>query len=477
MSKDIQRALNIQLGLASDDETPELGGDVEAVAETAAVAEGAVEVADATDEVVEADQTVDELSEAHENLEEVSEALEEAAANGGISQESARFAHLAIKAACGRFYSPAIASALPSVESFTGSSSRQRNTTIALESVGTMLRSFWDAIVRQIKKLWATVKNWYLKVLDAAPRLKKKAESLAKRSSDITGSAEEKTVNLGVMNQLHLNGKAPDITGTKKLIGELSKAAENILGSKTSGTYDGIFDDYEDLLDKVTNLDDGKFKSIKTVAEFYALDVNKSVDKSIGMKAETVVAGAQSSIGKSGVVDGGAKRFGDDLDVTGSQELFGGRQVIYMEPKKSVIDTGTLVRHIRSTGMRFVDFKQKGKDIDGSGDFKTLSSADIRSICDEIADICDHVVTYKKSWEARDKQFNKMDSAAKKAVANVEKDKEANSVRVKVVKDVAMGMSAAYQLGIRFETQFINYLLAVGRSLIVWVERSIAQYK
>lgn len=481
MSNSIQRALNIQLGLASDDETPELGGDVEAVAETAAVAEGAVEVADATDEVVEADQTVDELSEAHENLEEVSEALEEAAANGGISQESARFAHLAIKAACGRFYSPAIASALPSVESFTGSSSRQRNTTIALESVGTMLRSFWDAIVRQIKKLWATVKNWYLKVLDAAPRLKKKAESLAKRAGDLTGAAAEKNIDIGVLRQLHVNGRAPDGSAAKAMLKDLGDTAADVLGGTTSGKYDNLFDDFEKHLEDVSDIDDEKLKGYSKLGGNDGIYGSKA---SNNLQAITLASlRFTNEIGKvkfngSGTVEEATKRYGEDVKVSGTPELFGGRQIVAKSSTlKETSDRFTLMRVLRDSGIVFGDFKAKPKDVESSGSFKTLSTGDIRAICDEISDICDNVMTYKKAWEARDKQFNKMDSSARKAIANVEKDKDAAPIKARLVKDIAGGLAGAFQLATRSETALINYLLAVSRSLITWVERSIAQYK
>lgn len=474
-AKDIERALNRQLGLEDGDDTPELNVEPE-VGE--GVDGGAVEVADATDEVVEADQTAEELSEAHEALDEVSEALEEDAANGGISKESARYAHLAIKAACGRFYSPAIAQAIPSVESFGGSSSRLRNTQIALESIGSMLKSFWDAIVRQIKKLWATVKNWYLKVLDAAPRMKKKAEALAKKSADITGAADEKSFDLGQMHQLHINGKAPDAAKMTSIMKDLSKLADNALGGKTSGQYDGIFDEYEAILGKVSDVQDNALKGFPNLAAVYAAATLKGAASSLNSKATAVSSNAKSSFSGATKIDGGEARYGKDITAVGSNELPGGRQIVALESKLTPADDNfTLVRYSRGTGLRFGDFKQKGKDIDGTGTFKTLSSAEIRSICDEISDVCEHIMTYKKAWEARDKQFNKMDSEAKKAIANVEKDKDAAPMKTRLVKDVAMGMSAVYQMGIRFETQLINYLLAVGRSTIVWVERSIAQYK
>lgn len=484
MSKDIQRALNIQLGLASDDETLELGGDVEAVAETAAVAEGAVEVADATDEVVEADQTVDELSEAHENLEEVSEALEEAAANGGISQESARFAHLAIKAACGRFYSPAIASALPSVESFTGSSSRQRNTTIALESVGTMLRSFWDAIVRQIKKLWATVKNWYLKVLDAAPRLKKKAESLAKAAGDITGAPGEKNIDIGVLRQLHLNGRAPDAAAFITSLGIISKQAEVSLGAKLSGSYEKLFEDFETCVDEVTGVDGAAFGATgaptalagtgglysSTTAAF--ADIKKHVD---ALNAQVTAATTAMSTGGTAVT---GPRLPANTTMKHSAEMPGGKAVfVSVSTLTPAADDYTVARVARSMGSKIGDFLEKPKDVDSSGNFKTLTSAQIQTICDAISDMCDEIIAYKKSWESRSKHFAKIETSGKKAVANMEKDKDAKPLQVRATKDILMGSSSLLQNSVRFESQLINYIMAVSRSAIVWVERSLSQYK
>lgn len=492
MSKDIQRALNIQLGLASDDETPELGGDVEAVAETAAVAEGAVEVADATDEVVEADQTVDELSEAHENLEEVSEALEEAAANGGISQESARFAHLAIKAACGRFYSPAIASALPSVESFTGSSSRQRNTTIALESVGTMLRSFWDAIVRQIKKLWATVKNWYQKVLGAAAGIKKKADSLSEAASKLSGTPAEKTFDIGVLRTLHISGKAPTPEQAMSVITGMAKIADDLLGSKTSGEYENIAENFEDMVDAISDAPEAKFTAANQTLYGLYSDVDHGTAKLLaGLTTFSSHASRTiQAVGVGNVVANTNDRFGAAAEVTisGTNELFGGRAIVIRTLAKGMFNGGnnaptnagdrmTIARTGRYAAPAIEEYHAKPKEVDGTGTFKTLSPAQMRTICDEISDAMDHVRTYEKAWQMRDKQSKKIETVGKKAMANVEKDKDAKPLKIRAVKDVAQGMASFYQSGLRFESAFINGLMQDSRALMTWVERSIAQYK
>ena len=460
-----------------DDEgvdTPVDNGEVAVEEEVSApIVEATEETAEVEAEDIGAEQAMD----SHETLEEVEDAVIAAEADGGLDRQSAVFAHLAMKAAMGKAdYDYFVRSSkIPSVESYSGgSTSRQRYTTITKEGIGTALRGFWEAIVRQIKKMWAAVKNWYLKVLDAAPRMKARAEALAKKAGDITGSASEKSFDMGGLNQLHISGKAPAPSDAVKVMKTLAKGAEECLGNKTSGSYDKVFENYERLLEKVKDLKNKDVKGSENLSDWY-----ENVDKkSAKDKSEELAKGYETGfdISKSNVDGSAEKRFGKDVSVKVSDELFGGRQVAMFKSKIDD-DKFTIVKFARTSGPRFVDAKEKARDIDSSGNFKTLSSSDIRSLMDELADICDHIVTYKKAWENRDKQFSKMDSAAKKAVDEADKDKDAHRIKVRLVKDVALGMSAAYQLGIRFENQLIQYLLAVGRTTITWVERSLSQYK
>ena len=466
-----------------DEDTPDTPVDNGEVAVEEEVSAPIVEATEETAEVEAEDIGAEQAMDSTEVLEEVEDAVVAAEADGGLDRQSAVFAHLAMKAAMGKAdYDHFVrTSKIPSVESYNGgSSSRQRYTTITKEGIGSALRGFWEAIVRQIKKMWAAVKNWYLKVLDAAPRMKARAEALAKKASDITGSATEKSFDMGGLNQLHIKGKAPAPNEASAAMKQLNKWSDTLLGNETSGQYEKIFDNYDDFLTSVSDLDDQKLKDEKigSVTDYY----NKT-KKAAGKDVATVtdVFHALCNKAKQGVsagsnaVDGGAKRFGSDVDVVASEEIFGGKQVAVFSPK--VTPQFTMVRFARNVGLRFIDAKEKGRDIDSSGNFKTLSGSDIRALMDELSDICDHIVTYKKAWEQRDKQFNKMDTAAKRAIANVEKDKDASSIKSRIVKDVALGLSAAYQLSIRFENQFIQYLLAVGRASITWVERSLSQYK
>ena len=460
-----------------DDEgvdTPVDNGEVAVEEEVSApIVEATEETAEVEAEDIGAEQAMD----SHETLEEVEDAVIAAEADGGLDRQSAVFAHLAMKAAMGKAdYDYFVRSSkIPSVESYSGgSTSRQRYTTITKEGIGTALRGFWEAIVRQIKKMWAAVKNWYLKVLDAAPRMKARAEALAKKAGDITGSASEKSFDMGGLNQLHISGKAPAPSDAIKVMKTLAKGAEECLGNKTSGSYDKVFENNERLLEKVKDLKNKDVKGSENLSDWYE-NVDKKGAKD---KSEELAKGYETGfdISKSNVDGSAEKRFGKDVSVKVSDELFGGRQVAMFKSKIDD-DKFTIVKFARTSGPRFVDAKEKPRDIDSSGNFKTLSSSDIRSLMDELADICDHIITYKKAWDNRDKQFSKMDNAAKKAVDEADKDKDAHRIKVRLVKDVALGMSATYQLGIRFENQLIQYLLAVGRTTITWVERSLSQYK
>lgn len=479
-----------------DDDTPDTPVDNGEVAVEEEVSAPIVEATEETAEVEAEDIGAEQAMDSTETLEEVEDAVVAAEADGGLDRQSAVFAHLAMKAAMGKAdYDYFVRSSkIPSVESYNGgSSSRQRYTAITREGLGTALRGFWEAIVRQIKKMWAAVKNWYLKVLDAAPRMKARAEALAKKSGDITGSASEKSFDMGGLNQLGLGGKAPDPSKAKEIMKVISEGADKLLGDKTSGNYEKLFDEYEKMLDQVENLNDDDFgagkayANVKDVATYYATQSSGSKAagaKNLVVEFNKLISEAKTSIkATGGIVEQASKRFGDDITVTGSVELFGSKQIACFEPNDGIVKSGskantlTMARFARNAGIRFIDFKEKPKDTDSSGSFKTLSSSDIRTLMDELSDICEHIITYKKSWEKRDKQFDKMDKSAKKAIANTEKDRDAVTVKVRIVKDVAIGMSAAYQLGIRFENQFIQYCLAVGRATITWVERSLAQYK
>jgi len=330
------------------------------------------------------------------------------------------------------------------------------------------LKSFWNAIVAKMKKLFAYVKNWIMKVFGAAPKLKARAEAIAKKTQNITGAAEEKTMDLSLMHQLHVDGKAPLPSVMLTILKAIGGVAENALGSKTSGNYSKVAEDYDTLLSEAENADYSAITET-TVQAFHKNHTKQVVTDAIASAKALVPSGSTASTDA---------RWGTDVEAHLGNEGFGGKAVVVqISTLAPANDNFTLARFARGTSVRIVDHAIKPKDIDNSGSFKTLSSSEIRSACDEVVDICDSIITYKKSWEAREKQFDKIDKSAKKAIASADKDKDEAGVKPRVIKDIALGASSMERIGVNYETQLVNYLLACARSILTWCERSLAQYK
>jgi hypothetical protein len=462
------RLLAAQLGFEDDDTVTT--GDEEILSAAAQPESDIADMAPDAAEMEEASSAAEALTDSSAELEEVAEALSASAKAGGISTESAVYARLAIRGIVGR-HSMALADAMvPSMESFGGSSSRQRATASMEGAIVEALKSFWNAIVAKMKKLFAYVKNWIMKVFGAAPKLKARAEALGKKAASVTGAAEEKSLDLNLMHQLHLKNKAPTPT---EMVGELKthgKLAEQVLGNRTSGSYEKVFEAYESDMATVDT-----FKPVKgeSLQQFHA-----KAQGTAGIVATTMGLMDGFTITGGTTPGDAAARFGADVTITMSDETLGGKAIVKSKSTSTqAAGDFTLARFARSCWIRITDHATKPRDIDNEGSFKTLSSSEMRSLCDEVADICDHVITYKKSWEARDKQFAKMDTAAKKAITTAEKDKDDESGKARIVKDYALGISTMQRVGLNFETQYITYLLAVSRSGLTWVERSLSQYK
>lgn len=462
------KILGMNLGLEDDDVTTT--GDEEALDGSETVEGEMLEVSDAAGEVQAEADTVEDLEETHDNLEEIADGLAEASENGGLSTESAKWARLAVKAALGRSNIAMVDLAVPSMESFGGASSSRRATLSMEAGIGEMLKSFWKAIVDKMKKVFAYVKNWYMKVFDAAPKLKKRAEAIAKKSADITGAPEEKEMELALGSQLRISNKAPDAGKAIAALKDLSERTDKDLGMTTSGSYDKVFKEFDDILANVV-----EYKAVgKKAANLKEVYENIKGKKIAGLISE--LKDARKNAKKGTPVKG--ERFGNDVIAQIDGPSFGDKGFVEAVADLKVdSEDFSIAKFARGTFVRITDYDVKIKELDNSQNFKTLSSSEIRTICDTIGDICDHVITYRKAWENRDKQWNLVEQAASRAIASAEKDSDAAPMKSRAIKDTALGCSSYMRMGVTYESTLVNYSLAVGRSLLTWCERSLSQYK
>lgn len=444
-SSNIRRALGRNLGLEDDTEAvvvdaveaPVVGEETPA-ADTAVVEQAAAEV-EQTNEVVE------ELEEAKEGLEAIALSLESISKNGGLDQNSAMFARHAIAGYTARF-GIQTSDVMPSMESFGGASARASATTVTMEGIGEAIKSFWDAIVAQLKKVWAAVKNWWLKTLDAAPRLKAAAEKLKAKADKTTGSPKESKID-GPLKALHISGKAPaDVLAQAKGLVALSK------DSLKQGLGDKV-DNAAKMLEDI----DAKTDATKIAAKTTEMAGNADII-SIA-EAKTAPANA-------------AKRFGEGLEILGTGELPGGKMIIVKLPAKKD-DAGAFKR----VGQSLVSFAEKAKDVDSNAQFAALSAGACSDVCDQVIAICDNIIDFKKEWEKRESSFDTFQKAGDKLVKTLQKDTDLKSDQRKPIVDLIGGAQALVGTAVRGPAQFISYYISTSKAYLTLVEKSLSNHK
>lgn len=469
------------------------------------------DVAEAAAEVAEEEEALADLTTDADQTEDLQGAVE-VATNGGeeaMSAESAAWVRLALHQITGKY--GITSDVMPTLEAFGGSSGRRAATRATLEGISDFLKKIWNAIKAQIQKVWAYMKNWYLKVLDAAPRLKKKAEAVSKRSENMTGSPEAKDVS-GPLKQLHIAGKAPDgslLAAKFKLVAEKMGAA---LGNKTSGGYEKTFEAYEKAINDLAEMDADKVTETEAKSRGAAANSESIASFVMSLEATPVITGispaglgprpaapilegpirniarTQTDTANDSGGDGNKplpnaeaeERFGTDTSATRSDELPGGKAVFTL----TAVDAKNYVAVVRHTGSKFTDHDKKPKEVDSTGDFKTYNSSNIQAICDSIVEICDHIIDYKKAWEKRDKYTAKLKTSVDKAMNNADKEKaegEITETMVKnkraVIRDLVKGLQNCWSKGASYESAMINYGISVSRAALTVCEASIAQYK
>ena len=456
------RKLGLQLGLEDDGETPMM--DATEVDETGAPIKGdetveAEELAvdEASDDVAEEIEVGEDLQQAEETLEGIYGILRDAKEAGrGISQESAQFMQIAIESIKinGKRLNMEMLD-IPSCESFGRSSRAADNTEISMERVGEVLKNIWEWIKTQVKKLVAKIKNWFQKVLGAAPRLKKRAEAIKKKADGTSGSSDESTVELSVHRQLHINKKNVDPSDAKTALTELSSIVKVALG-KT----------------------DAMVKSVDASVDALATD---DPDEIKGV-LDTVVKTPGLSLPLKNTISGGkllnADRYDNDANGKSSNELFGGKAYVsFIRGSGSAVNASELKKKLQSAKSGFDNVSKKAVDIDSNADYKVLTTSDVSDLCDGVIDICDYITDYEKQWEDRQKAGDKITKACDKLKSRVDKDKGKTGDGAREIKDAAQAVHSYWSKSIARDTGIIGYSLTAGRCLLTWCERSLATYK
>nr|DAO76256.1 MAG TPA: internal head protein [Bacteriophage sp.] len=280
-------------------------------------------------------EATDELEAAQEEVGDLIVATESYLERGGLTKDAAFFANIALKNATKRVFLDA---AMPSMESFAGSSAdRMDMTVVSLEGFKETAQKIWKAITETIKAVLAKVAAWFKKSKEddakAAEAVKEAIETVKEKGIEEVAPTSVSNEAAGdVSSEALLWAAAGLLDGKGKWVEtgkEVSFKADDVLESTiahTTGmaalqeasvkvaTFDGNMDA---LSDNVTKAMDKVSKFYEVISDGNGRSLIPALG-GIGIATETEITGEGSSIQMKCRVSN--DKF-DALEVTGDVKL------------------------------------------------------------------------------------------------------------------------------------------------------------
>ena len=186
-------------------------------------------------------EATDELEAAQEEVGDLIVATESYLERGGLTKDAAFFANIALKNATKRVFLDA---AMPSMESFAGSSAdRMDMTVVSLEGFKETAQKIWKAITETIKAIVTKVTYWFNQFFDTTA---KNAEALMETINTVK-KAEKEEIDLGdAAKQLVLVGLFDGKGKWTNSGEEVSFTADDVLESSIAHT--SVFAEMQDAM-------------------------------------------------------------------------------------------------------------------------------------------------------------------------------------------------------------------------------------
>lgn len=439
----------LSLGIESAD-TPEnevnegfiASGD-ESETASAAILDATQEEADA----VEANNLADATLEAEEQLEEQDDTLEVAQESGQFSAVAAQLAKTNLRQTLALVAGPHLAKSLvvgmyPATESFENDSMGALS--VARESLKETLKGFWQAIKAAFTKAFTKLRTWFHSTIDAAPRLRARAQRIQKRAENTKGTVKGK-IKVGSASSIHVNEQlgASAITGFNSVLTH----AKTVLSVKSAS-------ELEAAASKMCTAIEAIGKGNKSAGDF---------------KAGVNEGGLSISFSGGTVSDDNKKRFGEasEVSVVGSAEVSGGKQFIRVTGK------GTDVSGLKRNKNTIVKVSKKDKDFVGK-EFDALTISQVDKVCETVQQACDVVIDYKKAWARFDKLEKDVVKAGDTATKDI--DKDADSTTTRETKAAIRAATAIVRNAATFRNETIQLVLTSGQGMLSYCDSSLSAH-
>ena len=433
--------------------------------ETHTVANEIAEVQGLAQEAADAEEGAQKLDDEAEKTEELAENVEaDVAAENILDPTAAKFLRLAFKNIVGAKYAD---KKLPATESWSGTRSQAKeNTRIALEGIKDTLKSFWEAIKAQFKKVYNKVKSWIVKTFSAARKLKDRAEALQKRANDTVGTIEEKSFSFGQTKAIAVDGKYNDAGA---VLGGLAKVKDAVNTSISVLKKGNVDDAIEVATHSIKNSFTGSGASRGTSFDGHAKLSSAIAGHKKGMSTVPSSVGDQKKY---------IEQYGDaaEIDVNGTFGLPGGKALIVVTPKGSAADLEGQVKAYKAFRVALANDKYNPREI-SEGDVKTLTTSQIDKVCDDVIDIAENIYDYEKNWKEREKVVEKVQKEVDDLVKEFEQEDDAKDKEQRVFRNFLNAQMGLMRREINFSGNLCSYSLTTGNAFLNYAERSLGQHK
>lgn len=378
-------------------------------------------------EVSNTEEAVEELEEVHAGLESIARELQTSVQDGGLNGQAAQYLQLATEAYTVRLGMEQ--RMIPSLESFGGTTDKLAATKISLEAVKDTIRKVWDAILRTIRRIRAMIKNFFLRVFNAAGKIKQRAEALKAQASKVSGNAKEGEIDVGgAASALAVGGNFPS-----NLAGEMNVCVS---------LADDIFTSFHDKMVNACNA--------------FATGLSGA-----GTEAEKL----------AGLIDGFSPELPSDMKAAESSE----EGVLARESSELPGGKALYIAVRAKNGAKAKPFEvnivEKSKAGNVKSTISTLTGADVVKVCDAVIKIAGSIEAYKSKWQTAEGAVNNLtragDAFTKKVEGGAGGENAAQTARV--INVLTQSVDAA-------QSKLSGYLLGVCKAALAVSERSVKQY-
>lgn len=432
---------------------PEMGEGTDVLPENPenTVEAGLAENAEMEQQVQEEQVQADAIEESAETLQEVKEGLESAMARGGVTAGEAYAYQVAIRAAMRPFGLHKQAAA--SLENVGSERSRLEATRVTLESIVETLKTWWNAFVAQISKLFETIKGWFGGLFNNVKRLEERADALITKAGELKGSKDKEKIKSGVSKDMSITEK--NVTAKAEILANFNKGSS--FAEKVEEESSNVAKEISDNL--ISEIENAKFDKASLEETLKKLAVECSVD------------GVTKAAGDKFKADGATVKISDTLA--------GGKVIVVTTPNDvtkdgKLINPATVINKVKIEIKDFVEWKGES-----SAEVEALETAEVVKVCKDIKAKCQAITRYQSLQKNRESELERAKAAAKKAVDKFAKDAkgEGSAEQVTNAKGLSSGLVSLITVNSKFLASGISYSQKLMSSMLNYCNDSLKNYK